>query len=86
MSGGRGAPPDPPSSGTSQPISVRSDLGGARSGSAHDWPDDETFAGGPPRTFGHTGPTMTARALLDERALTVGLTLLAGNAGAGRHG
>ncbi len=79
-------PPVPPSSGTGHPNSVRSAHAGAQAAPAglHDWPDDDTYAGGGSHPSGRPLPKMTARALLDEKALTVPLTLLAGGEGTSR--
>lgn len=48
------------------------------------WPDDDTFTGGTPRAIGVATPSLTASALLEERSLLVGLTLIAGAAGVNR--
>ena len=73
-------PPVPPSSGTGHPNSVRNP---APTGQ-QEWPDDETYTGGGAHPIGRPLPTMTARALLDEKSLGLPLTLLAGADGTGR--
>ncbi|MFO0617107.1 MAG: HPr(Ser) kinase/phosphatase [Polyangiaceae bacterium] len=55
-----------------------------RGASVPEWPDDDTFAGGAPRAIGISTPSVSAAALLEEPALLVGLTLIAGASGAHR--
>ncbi len=55
-----------------------------RTATVHEWPDDDTFAGGAPRAIGVVTPSLSAAALLEERSLLVGLTLIAGAAGTHR--
>jgi HPr kinase/phosphorylase len=83
--GKSGMPPIPPSSGTGHPNSVRH--GGPPSqppAGLADWPDDETYGGGGTHPTGRPHPTMTPRGLLEEKALAVPLTLLAGHEGVHR--
>lgn len=68
--------PSPPSSGTGHPNSVKQPAT-----AAGDWPDDETFVGDGIRPVGRPLPAMTAKTLLEEKALVVPVTLLAGAEG-----
>ncbi|HTJ84229.1 MAG TPA: HPr(Ser) kinase/phosphatase [Polyangiaceae bacterium] len=57
---------------------------GPPSGGGFDWPDDETYAGPSPVDATRARPTMSARGLLEESALDVKLSLLAGATGVER--
>ena len=71
--------PSPPSSGVGQPNSVKQ-----TSMAPGDWPDDETFVGDGIRPVGRTLPTMTAQTILEEKALAIPITILAGADGIDR--